>query len=121
MLENKKELEDLKARLEAILSIVKQYQKQGIESALRDRIERFCESVTFSSFFWSCIYSSISCSAIIRQLESINGMQEHPLPARVAEGKKDADAILKAIRNINSLCDVFQVGFRVIDKASRGC
>ena len=51
VLENKKELEDLKAKLEAILSIVKHYQKQGIESALRDRIERFCESVTFSSFF----------------------------------------------------------------------
>ena len=60
-------------------------------------------------------------SAITTQLKSIEGMQKHSLPARVAEGTKDADTILKTIRNINSLCDVFQVGFRVINKASCGC
>jgi hypothetical protein len=55
-------------------------------------------------------------SAITTQLKSIEDVQNHSLPARVAEGTKDADTILKAIRNINSLCDVFQVGFRVIKK-----
>ena len=61
------------------------------------------------------------CSAITTQWKSIKGMQKHSLPARVADGTKDADTIQKAIRNINSLCDVFQVGFRAINKASRGC
>ena len=51
----------------------------------------------------------------------IEDMQNHSVLVRGAEGAKDADMILKAIRNINSLCDVFQVGFRAIDKASRGC
>jgi hypothetical protein len=50
-------------------------------------------------------------SAITIQLKSIEDMQKHSLLARGAEGTKDADKILKAIRNINSLCDVFQVGF----------
>jgi hypothetical protein len=48
VLENKKELEDLKAKLEAILSIVKQYQKQDSLHALGNRIEIFCTSVAFS-------------------------------------------------------------------------
>jgi len=61
------------------------------------------------------------CSAITRHLESIEDMQKNSLPARAVEGAKDADMILKAIRNINSLCDVFQVGFRVLNKASHGC
>ena len=48
-------------------------------------------------------------------------MQNRSVLARGAEGTKDANAILKAIRNINGLCDVFQVGFPVIGKALRGC
>jgi hypothetical protein len=48
VLENKKELEDLKAKLEAILSIVKKYQKNDGLRALGHRIEIFCTSVAFS-------------------------------------------------------------------------
>jgi len=51
VLENKKELEDLKAKLEAILSIVKKYQKHDGVRALSHRIEIFCTSVAFSWFF----------------------------------------------------------------------
>jgi len=90
VLENKKELEDLKARLEAILSIVKKYQKHDGLRVLGHRIEIFCTAITI-------------------QLKSIEEMQKHSLLARGAEGMKDADTILKAIRNINSLCDVFQI------------
>ena len=118
MLENKKELEDLKAKLEAILSIVKQYQKQDSLHALRNRIEIFCMFVACSC---SCLYLSMFCSAVTTQLKLIEDMQKHIFLVRGAEVAKDADTILKAIRNINSLCDVFQVGFRAIDKASRGC
>ena len=52
VLDNRKELGDLKANLEAILSIVKQYQKQNSLHALRNRIELFCTSVAFSCFFF---------------------------------------------------------------------
>ena len=52
MLENKKELEDLKSKLEAILSIVKQYQKHDGLRALGNRIEMFCTSVAFLRFFF---------------------------------------------------------------------
>jgi hypothetical protein len=71
--------------------------------------------------FLSYLYSLMFCSAITTQLNLIEGMHKHSVLARGAEGTKDADTILKAIRNINSLCDVFQVGYRVINKASRGC
>ena len=109
MLENKKELEHLKAKLEAILSIVKQYQKHDSLRTLGNRIEMFCMSVAFSWFsFFMFIFIN---SAITTQLKSIEDMQKQSLWARGAEGTKDADMILKAIRNINSLCDVFQVGF----------
>lgn len=50
-------------------------------------------------------------SAITTQLKLIEDMQNHSLLHRAAEAKKDADTILKTIRNINSLCDIFQVGF----------
>jgi hypothetical protein len=52
VLDNKKELEDLKAKLEAILSIVKQYQEHDSLRALDSRIELFCTSVAFSWFFF---------------------------------------------------------------------
>jgi hypothetical protein len=51
VLDNKKELEDLKVKLEAIFSIVKQYQKHNSFHTLRNRIEVFCKSVAFSWFF----------------------------------------------------------------------
>ena len=67
------------------------------------------------------LYSSMFCSAVTTQLKMIEDMQNHSVLARGAEGAKDADTIRKAIQNINSLCDVLQVGFRVIDKTLRGC
>ena len=53
MLENKKELEDLTTKLEAILSIVKKYQEHDRSlRALDSRINLFCTSVAFSSFLF---------------------------------------------------------------------
>jgi hypothetical protein len=48
------------------------------------------------------------------QLKEVRDLEKHSLATRTAEGTKDADKILKALRNINSLCDVFQVGFSSI-------
>ena len=50
VLENKKELEDLKAKLEAILSIVEKYKKHGGLSVINHRIENFCQCVAPSCF-----------------------------------------------------------------------
>jgi hypothetical protein len=112
VLDIKKELEDLKAKLEAIRSILQQYQKHDGLQALRNRIEIFCTSVAFRWFFsLSCLYSLIFCSAITTQLNLIEDIQKNSLLAPGAEGAKGADTMLKAMRNINSLCDVFQVGF----------
>jgi hypothetical protein len=46
VLENKKELEDLKAKLEAILSIVDKYKRHGGLGVINQRIENFCQCVT---------------------------------------------------------------------------
>ncbi|KAG5651142.1 hypothetical protein H0H81_009734, partial [Sphagnurus paluster] len=87
---NKKELEDLKAKLEAITAIVKQYQKCNGSHAIKHRISNFCFAITL-------------------QLNTIQELAGHSLLAHIAEGKKDAGTILKAIKNINALCDVFQM------------
>ena len=50
VLGNKKELEDLKAKLEAILSIVGKYKEHGGLSAINHRIENFCRCVASSYF-----------------------------------------------------------------------
>jgi hypothetical protein len=50
VLENKKELEDLKAKLEAILSIVEKYKEHGGLGAINHRIENFCQCVASSCF-----------------------------------------------------------------------
>jgi hypothetical protein len=108
---NKKELEDLKAKLEAILSIVEKYKEHDGLCALSHRIEIFCESVAFSCPLLSCLYPSMLCSAVTHELDSVKEMQNHSLFSRTAEGTKDADTILKAFRNISNLCERFQVGF----------
>jgi len=41
----------------------------------------------------------------------VEKLQKQSRLTRSALAKKDADTILKALRNINSLCDVFQVSF----------
>ena len=121
VLDNEKETKDLKEKVKAILSIVKQYQKHDSLHALGNRLEIFCKSVAFHGFFCNVYIHQMFCSAITTQLKPIEDMQKHPLLAREAKGTKDADKILKAIRNIDSLCGVFKVGFRVINKVSRGC
>ena len=50
VLENKKELEDLKAKLEAILSIVEKYKNHSGLGAINYRIENFCQCVASSCF-----------------------------------------------------------------------
>ena len=50
-------------------------------------------------------------SAITLQFETVNKLQKQSRLTRAAMAKKDADTILKALRNINSLCDAFQVSF----------
>lgn len=45
------------------------------------------------------------------QLKTVEALQERSMSTRAALAQKDADAILKALRNIISLCDVFQVSF----------
>jgi hypothetical protein len=48
--ENKKELEDLKTKLEAILSIVEKYKRHGGLGVINQRIESFCQCVASSYF-----------------------------------------------------------------------
>ena len=50
VLGNKKELEDLKAKLEAILSIVEKYKEHGGLGVINHRIENFCQCVASSCF-----------------------------------------------------------------------
>ena len=121
VLDNEKEIKDLKAKVKAILSIVKQYQKHDSLQALGNCLEIFCKSIAFHAFLCNVYIHQMFCSAITTQLKSIEDMQKHPLLDREAKGTKDADKILKAFRNIDSLCEVFQVGFQVVNKASRGC
>jgi hypothetical protein len=109
--ENKEELEDLKEKLEAILSIVKEYRKHKGLHALKHRIDIFCKSVAFSCPFLSCLYPSMLCRAVTHQLESVKEMQMRSLVTRAAESTKDAEKILKAFQDISSLCDRFQVSF----------
>ncbi|KAF8228359.1 hypothetical protein L208DRAFT_1460228 [Tricholoma matsutake] len=87
---NKKELADLQSKLEAILSIVQKYQRYGGLRALDHRIEIFCQAITAQS-------------------EAVRKLQAHHVSTRAAEGAKDADTILKALCNVNNLCDVLQI------------
>jgi hypothetical protein len=50
VLENKQELEDLKVKLEAILSIVEKYKRHGSLAVINQRIENFCQCVASSCF-----------------------------------------------------------------------
>jgi hypothetical protein len=50
-------------------------------------------------------------SAIIVQLQMVEVLQEQPILTQAASAQKDANTILKALRNIISLCDIFQVSF----------
>ncbi|KAJ3501567.1 hypothetical protein NLJ89_g9281 [Agrocybe chaxingu] len=90
VLENKKELEELKATLTAIILIIKKYREFNSLRALDHRIENFCQAIT-------------------SQLKAVEHLQDHSWLVRAATGSKDADTILKTFRNIRSLCNVFQI------------
>ena len=47
--------------------------------------------------------------AIALQLNVVEKLQDNPLWIRIVEGTQDFDTILKAFRNVSSLCEVFQV------------
>jgi len=106
--ENKKELEDLKAKLEAILLIVEKYKEHDGLGAINYRIEKFCQCVASSCHI---PHSPIHSRAITLQFEMVKALQKQSRLTCVALSTKDADLILKALRNISSLCDAFQVSF----------
>lgn len=111
MLANKQELEDLQAKLGAILSIVEKYRSAGGVEAITHRIADFSKYAIssylhdFPSFFAFLLASR----AVTIQLEAIQALHEQSVMTRVAFVQKDADTILEASRKIISLCDVFQV------------
>ncbi|KAF5324287.1 hypothetical protein D9619_011432 [Psilocybe cf. subviscida] len=92
MSENKQDLDDLKVKLGAILSIVEKYKNSGGLDAVTRRIEDFTKAVSV-------------------QLNTVQMLQdsEQSTWTRVAFTRKDANAIVKVLRNINSLCDVLQL------------
>ncbi|KAJ7754307.1 hypothetical protein DFH07DRAFT_501415 [Mycena maculata] len=87
---NKKELDELELRLKSILSIVQTYKGLGGMRELQSRIEKFCEDIE-------------------NQMKSVENMKNHPVLVRSAESTTDADKIAKAFRNMNILCEMFQM------------
>ena len=55
------------------------------------------------------LYLPMVPRAIVLQLRVVEKLHDNTLWIRTAESTKDADTILKAFRNISSLCEVFQV------------
>ena len=53
-------------------------------------------------------------SAIVLQLHVVEKLHDNALWIRTLENTKDVDTILKAFRNISSLCEVFQVRSQMI-------
>ena len=47
--------------------------------------------------------------AIVLQLNLVEKLHDDPLWIRTVENTKNVDTILKAFRNVSSLCEVFQV------------
>ncbi|KAJ7756105.1 hypothetical protein B0H14DRAFT_3166369 [Mycena olivaceomarginata] len=95
---NREELEELEAKLAAILSIVENYKQHGGIDALHHRIEIFCQAIDL-------------------QVEAVQNLRDHPVWVRTAEGTKDVDKIAKAFRTMTILCDAFQMDTQLhIDK-----
>jgi hypothetical protein len=112
MSENKQELKDLEAKLQAIISIVEKYKKDGGIDAITHRIEDFTKCIASS-----CLsdISHMLSRAITVQLEAVGILQEQSIVAHAVFTQKDANTILKALRNIISLCDIFQVGYHIAE------
>ena len=66
-----------------------------------------------------CLTLLIIFRAIDLQIDAVEKLYDNSLWTRTLKGTKDADTVLKVFRNISSLCDVFQVSFRITDQAVR--
>ena len=62
-------------------------------------------------YFSHISHTPMLSSAIIVQLKKIEELRKRILLTHAALATKDADTILKTLRSISSLCDVFQVSF----------
>ncbi|THU84653.1 WD40 repeat-like protein [Dendrothele bispora CBS 962.96] len=87
---NKEELQELGIKLNAIKSIVEKYKNDGMKNAIYHRIETFCD-------------------AIVAQANTVEELLNRQLLQRTVEVSTDADKIKKAFKNMNILCDVFQM------------
>ncbi|THU83497.1 WD40 repeat-like protein [Dendrothele bispora CBS 962.96] len=87
---NREELQELEIKLNAIKSIVERYKNDGMKNVIYHRIETFCD-------------------AIIAQANTVEELLNRQLLQRIVEASPDADKIKKAFKNMNILCDVFQM------------
>jgi hypothetical protein len=62
-----------------------------------------------------CSYHADLSRAIQLQVDTVKHLHNRPAIARIAEGTEDADKIAKVFRTMGILCDVFQVGLRMVD------
>ena len=67
-------------------------------------------SALFLRSFW-VMFDIYHCfrRAIVLQLNVVEKLHNNSLWMRIVEGTRDFDMILKAFRNVSSLCEVFQV------------
>ena len=108
---NRTDLEQLKVKLQSILSIIRKYRENDGLSALDYRVENFSRYVGSSFCPFPVVWRSRILRAIDLQIDKIEKLYDKSLWTRTLEGTKDADAVLKVFRNISRLCDVFQVSF----------
>ena len=106
---NRTDLEQLGVKLQSILSIISKYRENGGLRALDYRVEKFC--LYECLFFCPCLFDAPESRAINLEIDAVEKLYGNSLWTRTLEGTKDADTVLKAFRNISSLCDVFQVSF----------
>ena len=71
----------------------------------------FCECVGSSFLLVIALHLPTFSRAIVLQLNVVEKLHDNPLWIRTVESINDFDTILKAFRNISSLCEVFQVSF----------
>ena len=106
---NRTDLEQLGLKLQSILSIICKYRENDGLSALDYRVENFCLYVGSSI----CPYPA--CLTLLRainlQIDAVEKLHDNSLWTRTLQSTKDAETVLKASRNISSLCDIFQVSF----------
>jgi hypothetical protein len=115
---NRTDLEQLEAKLQSILSIISKYREYDGLRALDCRIETFCLYVVWVFVLSMPVWHAwILLRAINLEIDAVQEMHGKSLWSRTLQGTKDADTVLKAFRNISSLCDMFQVSYRITDNA----